>query len=221
MELRLLTSSADRHAFAECLAKARASRGARWAETPQSQLGNAHVGLCSPYALYESETDPLDRMLGGFIIHDLATLPQTLPQPHLSHLHPRSIIEGSDLWSLSSGVFRIVQGAVAAVAALLQARAILVYPMAKPVDLSSMYEPVGFTKPCGHLLWPYAKALDGTEIWMQPMVLEGEPLETFERSGFDFLFGRGRDRRALRFDKPVEQPPARSSDEHRNGSAAA
>jgi hypothetical protein len=199
MELRQLTTDSERRTFAQRMAEARTTRGIGWSETSRSALGKAHITYGNVYALFENEGEPTERMVGGFILHDLASFPQTLPKPDLSHLPPQSILEGSDLWSLSKGVGLLAGIMAAAVAGVSQAKAILVYPMLRPTDLSAFYYHLNFVKACEPLSWPYAKTVDGSGIWVQPMILEGEELEEYVRSGFDFLFRTSDERQALRF----------------------
>jgi hypothetical protein len=203
MELRQLTTDHERQTFGKCLTEARATRGLGFRETSQSQLGRLHLMFGNLYAIFEDESDPVERMLGGFIMHDLASFPQSFPRPELGHLPPRSVIEGSELWSLSNGMARIAAGAAAAVAGLLQSKAIVLYPILKPVDLGGPYAKLGFVKACEPVRWPYAETIDGGEIWVQPLIIEGEALERYVRSGFDFLFRSEGNRRTLHFDRQV------------------
>ncbi|MHB8384083.1 MAG: hypothetical protein ACYDC3_17280 [Candidatus Binataceae bacterium] len=206
MELRLLKTELEREAFANCLTEARATRGIRWRETPRSHLGEAHLTFGSIYGIFGNDEDPPERMVGGFIMHDLSTLPQTLSRPDLSHLPPRSVLEGSELWSLSKGVARIAALAAAVVAGISQAKVILLYPMLRPVDLGTPYAQLNFVNASDPVLWPYATTIDGEEIWVQPMILQGEKLEEYIRSGFEFLFKNREGRQVLRFDRPSPAP---------------
>ena len=174
-------------------------------------------------------------MIGGFAFHDLATLPQSHPSPDLSHIPAQSIFEGSELWSLSKGVAPIAASAAAAVAGILRAKAILVYPICKPFDLSTPYIRFNF-KPCEPVRFPYGQTNEGDDIWVRPMVLEGEQLEDYIRAGFDFLFRSHPEQGGLRFDvKPTTNmsrvvstearvenlPPSHPHhDDEKNGSAA-
>ena len=228
MELRKLVDDRERQIFAECLAQARKTRGQGFRDAARSKLGCAHIAYGDLYALFENDDGPAERMVGGFIVHDLATLPQSFPKPDLSHLRPESVIEGSELWSLSTGTGRAAGLAAAAVAGLLQAKAILVYPIVKPMDLTARYSHFNFAKPCEPVLWPYVETLDGDEIWIQPMLLEGPALERYVRMGFDSLFQNSNGRRGLRIPKPVSKPEVERSpelsgpDQHKgNGVAAA
>jgi hypothetical protein len=239
MQLRQIIAEDERRLFAQALASARASRGVGIRQCAQSRLENSHITFGRLYALYKRESDAAAQMLGGFIMHDLATLPQSFPRPDLTHLPSQSVFEGSELWSLSTGVGRIAGMAAAAVAGLLQAKALLVYPLVKPADLTVRYSRFDFIKAGDPIPNPYGRTSDGQTLWVQPMVLEGEPLARYVRIGFDFIFGAGADERALRFDLPaipsqtpvpfsaeahVEQPSAipleaPPREEHSNGAA--
>jgi hypothetical protein len=203
MQLRQLIDQHERQLFAESLAKARRSNGGGFREAPHSCLGKAHLAFGRLFALYDNRDDQLEKMLGGFIMHDLATLPQSFPRPDLNHLPADSVFEGSELWSLSTGVGRIAGMAAAAVAGLLQAKALLVYPIVKPFDRSLRYTRFDFVRVGDPVLNPFVQTNDGGEIWLQPMVLEGEALERYVRIGFGFIFGASGAEPTLRFDLPA------------------
>ena len=207
MELRQLTTDRERQIFEECLLKARTTRGVGFRDTAHSQLGRAHLMFGNLYALFSSEGESPELMTGGFVMHDLASLPQSFAKPDLSHLPPRSILEGSELWSLSIGAGRVAARAAAAVAGLLQAKAIIVYPIVRPVDLTSRYAQFHFVNACDPILNPYGRTLAGEEIWVQPMVLEGEKLEEYTRWGFELLFQANGGARVLRFDASLATRP--------------
>ena len=198
MELRQLTAENERRIFAKCLEEARATRKSGFRECARSQLGRAHLALGNLYALYECDTDPPERMLAGFILHDLGTLPQSYPKPDVSHLPPHSVLEGGELWSLSPGAGRVARYVGAAVAGLLQAKAILLYSLLKPIDLTASYAQLGFVNACEPVIWPYVETLDGGEVWIQPLILEGARLEAYIRAGFEYLFRVSGERRVLK-----------------------
>ncbi len=204
MELRQLVTDHERQIFAECLAQARATRGVGFRETSRSVLGRAHLQFGNLYALYEDEGAATDQMVGGFVAHDLGSFPQSYPTPDVRHLPPRYVIEGGELWSLSRGAGRIAHHVAAAVVGLLQARAVIVYPIIDPVDLTTRHLQLGFVPASDRVRWPWAETNDGREIWVQPLLLEGAALERYIGAGFDFLFHANAGLRPLlRFDRAV------------------
>ncbi len=213
MELRQLTTDQERQIFAKCLTEARATRGFGFRETPHSVIGKAHIQFGNLYALFEDEGAPAEQMVGGFITHNLATFPQSHPKPDVSHLPPRSVLEGGELWSLSRGTGRIAHHVAAAVAGLLQAKAIIVYPIVDPVDLTTPHLQLGFVHASERVKWPFIESNDGGEIWIQPLILEGESLERYIGAGFDFLFhANAGSRPMLRFDRAIAtQGPRREA----------
>ena len=213
MELRQLTTDCERQIFAKCLAEARATRGFGFRETPGSAVGNVHIQFGNLYALFEDDGAPAEQMVGGFISHSLATFPQSHPKPDLSHLPPRYVIEGGELWSLSRGAGRIAHHVAAAVVCLLQAKAVIVYPIVEPMDLTTPHLRLGFVPASERVKWPYVETTEGEEIWIQPLLLTGEPLERYIGAGFDFLFhANAGTRPMLRFDRAIAtQGPRREA----------
>jgi hypothetical protein len=210
MELRQLTTDCERRIFGDCLAKARATRGVGFRETAQSRFAMAHLMFGNVYAIFENDNEPVERMLGGFIVHDLATLPQSFPKPDLSDLPGHAVIEGSELWSLSRGTAGVARRIAPVIAGVLQVKAILLYPMVQPLDQTEPHLQVGYTCASEPMVSPYAQTLEGGPVWVQPMILQGEKLEAYVRWGFQSLFTSGGDRLTLRFDKPASSRPAAS-----------
>jgi hypothetical protein len=210
MELRQLMSDNERRIFGDCLAKARANRGSGFREKPQSRFGEAHLRFGNAYGVFENFGEPVERMKAGFIVHDLTTLPQSFPRPELSDLPAESILEGSDLWSLSGGFAKFAAAGAAAVAGIMQARAIIVYPLVSPVDLTLPYSQFEFEPASEPMKAPYSETMEGGEMWVQPLVLRGRKLEAYVRWGFEFLFQRDGERLSLRFDGPPAARPVAS-----------
>ena len=175
MQLRILTTQTERREFADRMVRARAGKGLGFSETPQSVLGAIHLDHGGVYALYDEEGPEPDEMLAGFVIHNLATFPQSFSRPDLTRLPPEHVYECGELWALAPGAARLVRHAGYILAGLKEAQAILVYPMLKPRDLSFFYKT--FSRDGEPILSPYMKTLDGGEIWAQAMVLEGLALE--------------------------------------------
>jgi hypothetical protein len=220
MELRQLTTENERRIFAECLTKARATRNSGFKECARSHLGRAHLAFGNLYALYECEMDPAERMLAGFVLHDLGTLPQSYPKPDVSHLPPHSVLEGGELWSLSPGAGRIARYVGAAVAGMLQAKAILLYSLLRPIDLTASYSQLGFVNACESVKWPYVETLDGGEVWIQPLILEGARLEAYVRAGFEYLFRVSGERRVLKLNVDLPVRPESTAVQAENAAKA-
>jgi len=90
------------------------------------------------------------------------------------------------------------------VVGLLQAKAVIVYPIIEPVDLSTPHLGLGFVPACERVRFPYVEGTEGREIWVQPLILEGEALERYIGAGFDFLFHANAGvRPILRFEREV------------------
>jgi hypothetical protein len=133
-------------------------------------------------------------------MHDLAMFSQSYTKPDLTHLPPEKVFECGELWAVAAGAGRLLRHAGAIVAGMLEACAILVYPIFKPWNLSGSYK--NFVRAGEPIEWPYARTLDGGKIYVQAMVSEGEALaagiaET-ERYGYELLEGE----MGLRFDAP-------------------
>jgi hypothetical protein len=205
MELRQLITDHEREIFNECLEKARGLGGIAMRETARSRLGRAHLMFGDVYAIFETECAPPERMIAGFVVHDLSTLPQSFPRPDLSHLPPKTVVEGGELWSLSRGAAGIAKRVAPALVGLMQARAVILYPVIKPIDLTAPHAELKFAKVGEPLRNPYGETLDGSEVWVQPMILEGDALEEYVRKGFDFLLGNDGGRRLLRFHASIRR----------------
>lgn len=222
MELRKLITNSDRRAFAECRDKARSSRGIGFGETRRSRLGDSHLRFGQVYAIFEGDDDPSERMRAGFIMHDLATLPLSFSKPSVENLPPDSVVEGSDLWSSSKGAGIVLARAAAAVAGLLRVKAIVLYPIASPVNLASFYAPFGFTMASPPIKNAFGEALDGSEIRVQPLILQGENLQAYIRWGLDFVLPGNDGDNLVRLDASKAAQPAHyeTSDSAHRGTPA-
>lgn len=211
MELRQLTTEYEREAFARCVEEARATRGLRFRETQRSQLGRAHLAFGSLYALFENQGESAEKMIAGFRLHDLATLPQSFAKPDLSHYPPRLVLEGGELWSLSRGAGRVARVAAGAIVGIRQARAMVIYAIGKPLDITQSYVELGFVRVGKLIEWPFAETVDKGKIWVQGMVVEGENLEKWVRLGYEAVFQTSENCRAVRFENPFPHEPQPSS----------
>jgi hypothetical protein len=176
MELRALDTPDQRRIFGDRLARARASVGMKFKEKSRSQLARIQLMFGELFALYEDRDEPDEAMIAGLAMHDLEMFPQTCPRPDLSHLPPASIIEMSDFWSLSPGAGSLVWCGAAVAANRQQPRAALVYMVVGPVDRTVSYLTAGFVKAGEPFAYPYLETVDGGEVRVQALVLEGEPM---------------------------------------------
>lgn len=210
MELRQLTTEGERRIFRERMEEARAKRGARYRETRRSNLGKIHLEYGLLYGLFEHEDDPPEQIMSGFEMHDLASFPQSYPRPDLSHLPARSVIEGGELWSCAKGAGLLAQRGSIILAGLMQVKAVLVYPTVKPADQSASYARGSFVTAGDPFVWPYCETTDGGELWVQPMVLEGERLAKILHHVFAFGFAVSDSMRRVQFDHPFAVAPTLS-----------
>src|SRR5262249_7057268 len=103
MELRLLCGEDERRVFESRMTEARAKHGVGFKEVPRLKLGEIHLRFGELYGLFEEENQPADRMMSGFALHDLESLPQSYPQPDLGRYPAWSVLECGELWSFSKG----------------------------------------------------------------------------------------------------------------------
>ena len=199
MELRQLTTETERRTFARRLSEVRIMRGAGFSETRRSVIGEVHLAFGNLYGLFD-ETELMPEMIGGFAMHDLAMFSQSYAKPDLTHLPPETVFECGELWAVAAGAGRLLRYAGAILGGLLNAKALLVYPIFKPWNLSGGYK--YFERAGEPIEWPYARTLDGGKIFVQAMVLEGERLRAAVAEagqyGFEMLDGGKR----LRFKTP-------------------
>jgi hypothetical protein len=177
MELRTLDTPERRKIFGDRLARARASVGLKFKEKSRSQLARIQLMFADLYALYTDEDEPDDAMIAGLAMHDLEMFPQTCPRPDLSHLPPRSVLEMSDFWSLSPGAGSLVWCGAAVAGSRHQPRAALVYLVVGQIDRTESYMTAGFVKAGEPFPYPYLETVDGREVRVQALVLEGEAMQ--------------------------------------------
>lgn len=200
MELRLLTTDAERRAFTNRLVEARATHGAGFTETPQSLVGEVHLTFGRLYGLYDDSGPAGNEMLAGFVLHNLATFSQSYPKPDLSHLPPNEVVEIGELWSVVAGAARTVRHACAILTGLLQVRAILAYPIFKPWNLTGAYKE--FTAVGEPIQWPYIQTLEGGKILVQAMLLEGAALSKRVGDAWAMGFRTYNQHQRILFDNP-------------------
>jgi hypothetical protein len=199
MELRQLTTEIERRTFARRLSEVRMMRGAGFSETQRSLIGEVHLTFGKLYGLYD-DSALIPEMIGGFAIHNLDMFSQSYAKPDLTHLPPESVIEGGELWAIAAGAGPILRDAGVILGGILEAKALLVYPIVKPWNLSGGFKYYG--RVGEPIEWPYARTLDGGKIFVQSMVLEGDALAAaiadVGQYGFEMLDGG----RRLHFNTP-------------------
>jgi hypothetical protein len=225
MELRQLITESERRVFGERMEEARAKRGSRYRETRRSNIGKIHLEYGLLYGLFEHDDDSPERMMSGFVMHDLASFPQSYPRPDLSHLPARTVLECGELWSFAKGAGLVARRGATILAGLMQIQAFLVYPTVKPWDQSASYAQSNFVKVGEPIVWPYCETTDGGELLVQPMVLEGEPLAKLLHHVFALGFTTSDSMRRIRFENPFAIEPTLSHPaipfEQANGDAQA
>jgi hypothetical protein len=173
MELRLLTTEAERSAFAQRLSAVRMMRGAGFSETHRSVIGEVHLAFGKLYGLFDDRSANPE-MLGGFAMHDLGMFGQSYPKPDLTHLPPESVYECGELWAVAAGAGAVLRHAGGMLAQALEAKALLVYPIMRPWNLTHAYK--GFNRIGEPIEGPYARTLDGGKIYVQAMVGDADVL---------------------------------------------
>ncbi len=200
MELRYLSTQAERDSFAQALTRARASAGVGFREKPRSRVGQMHLRFADLYGVFDENGDP-NRMVGGFAIHALDMFGQSYPDPDLRDLPPETVFEIGELWSCSRNGGVAARWGCGIMAGVLGARALLIYPIIDPWDLTGSYP--GFARAGAPVVWPFAQTLDGRPILVQPMVSRERGLEAMvsmvSRRGFEI----SADQRVVRFADPM------------------
>jgi hypothetical protein len=199
MELRLLETEADRNSYRAGMMEARAAKGGKFRETSRSRVSEIQLTFARLYGIYD-EANP-SRLLGGFSIHRLDEFSQSFPAPSLNHLPPSVVYEAGQLWALSHEAALALRKGSMILLGLLQAQALLIYPLIIPRDISLFYKM--FRRVSAPFELPFAETLTGDKIYTQAMLLEGEELrrqvEAAARDGFETRGGY----RVLRFGAPA------------------
>ncbi|HTY55405.1 MAG TPA: hypothetical protein VMB26_09405, partial [Candidatus Binataceae bacterium] len=136
----------------------------------------------------------------GFVMHNLATFGQSYPKPDLTHLPPKEVVEIGELWAVVAGAARAIRHGCAILTGLLKAKAVLVYPIFKPWNLTAAYKE--FSVAGDPIQWPYAETLDGGKILVQPMLLEGAALKQRVQEASAVGFDARSNAQYLRFANP-------------------
>jgi hypothetical protein len=199
MELRLLKTDIERDRFRASMAEARASRGARFRETARSRVSEIQLAFARLYGVFD-DPNPHD-LLGGFSIHCLNEFSQSFPIPYLSHVPPSAVYEAGQLWAFSHEAALGLRKGSMILLGLLQAQALLIYPLVIPRDVSTLYRVFKRVGPPFEL--PFAETVTGEKVYMQAMLLEGDDLrhqvELASRDGFETRGGHS----VIRFNAPT------------------
>src|SRR5215469_16244573 len=172
MELRLLETDAERNTYRAGMLQARATKGGKFRETARSRVSEIQLTFARLYGVFD-EAEP-NRLLGGFSIHCLNEFSQSFPVPHLSHLPPSGVYEAGQLWALSHEAALALRKGSMILLGLLQAQALLIYPLIIPRDISQFYKV--FNRVGAPFELPFAETVTGGKVYMQAMLLEGEEL---------------------------------------------
>jgi hypothetical protein len=226
VELRLLTTDAERRIFIDRMTHARAVKNGGFRETERSCVGRIHMEFGRMYALFDDAGPHPDQMIAGFIMHDLASFAQSYPKPDFSCYSPQYVFEFGELWSLARGAGTILQRAGVLLLGLLQAQAVVGYAIVKPWDLTMFYRDL---VPVGEPIeWPYARTLDGGKIYCRAMVSEGDHLRAWVNKVWATGFETHDNHRRLRFPDYIGEVPqseelivAPTRQEETNGAAHA
>lgn len=198
MELRLLGTDGERNTYRAGMLQARATKGGKFRETARSRVSEIQLTFARLYGIFD-EAEP-DRLLGGFSIHCLNEFSQSFPIPNLTHLHPSGVYEAGQLWALSHEAALALRKGSMILLGLLQAQALLIYPLIIPRDISQFYRVFKRVGPPFEL--PFAETVTGDTVYMQAMLLEGDELrrqvELASRDGFETRRNHG----VLRFHAP-------------------
>jgi hypothetical protein len=176
MELRLLTTDAERELFKTSMRYARAKRGAAFRETGHSRVSDIQLTFARLFGVYDENSSEPEKMRGGFSLHALNEFGQSFPVPDLSQYNPASLFEAGQLWSLDFNAALTLRLGSLIVLGLLQAQAFLIYPIVIPTDISKLYRSFRRVGPPFKLL--YAETIEGEPVWMQAMILDGEAFRT-------------------------------------------
>ncbi len=201
MEVRLLESEIERSAFEHALTEARATKGSGFMEKRRSRLGRVHLAFADLWAVFDETSSTPDRMLAGFAMHSLDLFSQSYPKPDLTHLPPEEVFEVGELWALSLGAGAAARHGGFIVLGLLGVTSLLIYPIARPWDLTVGYP--DYRAVDSLIKWPFAETLDGQEIYVQSMILDGDNLNrrisAAAGAGYEAFDGN----RRIRFENPL------------------
>jgi hypothetical protein len=201
METRLLETETERAAFEHGLTQARATRGSGFMEKRRSRLGRVHLAFADLYGIFDESSREPDRMLAGFAMHSLDLFSQSYPKPDFTHLPPEEVFEVGELWALSLGAGAAARHGCYLMLGLQGATTLLIYPIVKPWDLTTAYP--DYRAVDAPIQWPFAETLEGQKIYVQAMVLDGDPLNRRLSAIASAGYEAGHGNRVVRFENPL------------------
>ncbi len=196
MEVRLLSTGAERKAFERGFTDARAVKARGFREKKSSRLSRLQLTFDDLYGVFEDGDRDSSRMIAGFGIHSLDQFGLTCPRPDLSYLPPETVFELDKLWSVAGlngisiraarALFTARAGCVI-IPALKGAQALVIYAVTRRWDMTAVYPE--FQSVGSPVRYPYLETLDGGPVHVQPMVLQGrallEVMSHFWAEGFE------------------------------------
>jgi hypothetical protein len=196
-----MSTNEERKRFSSNLVEARIRSGAGFCETDHSLIGETHLAFGRLYVLFNETAENPDEMLAGFVLHDLAAFPQSYPKPDLTHLPPNSVLECGELWANVAGGARLTRQAAWILAGRLGAKAILLYPILRPWNLTMSYVR-DFDRIGEPIEWPYIQRVDGGKILVQAMVSQGPKLARMILEAGQWGFQASSDLSRIKFNSP-------------------
>jgi hypothetical protein len=180
MEFRQLTTETARSVFIDRVELARRAHGKDFRSSSRSRIANLdRLEASKLYGLFKSAAADAEQMIAGIAMHDLESFPQSCPEPDLSHLPPRLVVECSDHWSLSGGAGMLAWAGLAVPMQLLGIKAVIAYLAAglNESDHAGFYTSMGFI-PAGPIVaHPFVETASGGHQLVQPVVLLGDALD--------------------------------------------
>jgi hypothetical protein len=181
MEFRQLMTAAERNIFSTRVEQARAAHGADFRASEALRAANqSRLEASRLYGLFEHPTAPAEEMIAGIAMHDLEAFPQSCSEPDLSNYVPRTVVECSDHWSLSSGAGMLAWAGLAMPMRLFGVKAVLAYLATgeKENEHAGFYSSMGFVETGSVVEHPFVQIADGSHRRVQPVLLYGAALET-------------------------------------------
>jgi hypothetical protein len=204
MKLCSLLSQDQRQLFKRSMIEARAAKGGRFRENARSRVSDIQLTFGTLYGIFDDESGHPDRLLGGFCIHALDEFGESFSVPEINHelikYPPYAVFEAGQLWSLNREAALSLRTACMILLGLLQAQALLIYPVIIPRDVSTFYRV--FRRIGQPFTVPYAKTLEGEKIWMHAMLLDGGELRDQIRSVGQHGYETQGEHTVIRFRRP-------------------